>query len=110
MGYVFCEFLLSKSLPSLSSNYAKSISIPIFLQKEYYQDIFDHIAELAYCLLDKYAQYQHYLEHLNLQIFSSPHCETPQDLPEGLSSDSITRYVYVYAYVCIYACTQAPFL
>ena len=53
--------------------------------------MFDDLAEGGYQLLEQYAQYQHYLEQLDVVTLSQDHAETPpinQDKPDLPSVDT----------------------
>lgn len=65
--------------------------VACLLQREYSQDIFDEVAQRSYRLLEQYAQYQHYLEYLDILTFNVSSEETPsQDIP------SLDTIVYVW--------------
>lgn len=51
--------------------------MPVTIQREICQDIFDDLAQSCYRLLAEYAQYEHYLEFLDIVSFGPSGEETP---------------------------------
>jgi len=64
------------------------------------QALFNSLAQEIYALLKLYTQYQHYLNYLQLYNIPVKEASTPITVEGGLSSTTISRYVYALSNNC----------